>query len=170
MRYALIEAGIVVNIIEADAGFAAGIGAVLAGADTHVGDTWDGSAFARPAPDLPALRAALWERIKAERDRRTQAGGYQAGGKWFHSDTFSRTQQMGLVMLGANIPSGLQWKTMDGSFITMTQGLAGQVFAAAAASDTALFTHAEALRADVDAAADPAAVDIGAGWPEVFGG
>ena len=39
---------------------------------------------------------------------------------------------MGLVMLGDNIPAGLQWKTMDGSFVVMTPSLAQQVFAAAA--------------------------------------
>lgn len=117
------------------------------------------------AAALPAARAAIWERIKAERDRRIQEQGYVAGGKRFHGDTFSRTQQMGLVMLGANIPPGLQWKTMDGSFITMTTTLAQQVFAAAAASDIALFGHAEALRAQVNAAEDPSSVDITAGWP-----
>ena len=117
------------------------------------------------AAALPAARAALWERIKVERDRRIQEQGYVAGGKRFHGDTFSRTQQMGLVMLGASIPPGLQWKTMDGSFITMTPTLAQQVFAAAAASDIALFGHAESLRAQVNAAEDPSSVDITAGWP-----
>ena len=117
------------------------------------------------AASIPAARAAIWERIKAERDRRIQEQGYVAGGKRFHGDTFSRTQQMGLVMLGANIPPGLQWKTMDGSFITMTTTLAQQVFAAAAASDVALFGYAEVLRAQVNAAEDPSSVDITAGWP-----
>ena len=58
---------------------------------------------------------------------------------------------MGLVMMGANIPAGLQWKTMDGSFVTMTQEPAGQVFAAAAASDAALFARAEQIKATMDA-------------------
>lgn len=107
-------------------------------------------------PELPdktiAIKAANWETIKAERDRRTQAGGYQVDGKWFHSDTFSRTQQMALVMMGANIPTGLQWKTMDGSFVTMTQTLANQVFTAGAASDATLFSRAEEIKAIADAA------------------
>jgi hypothetical protein len=41
--------------------------------------------------------------------------------------------------------------------------LAADIFAAGAASDTALFAHAEALKADPDA-------DIYAGWPAVFEG
>lgn len=119
--------------------------------------------------DTAEVRAAMWVAIKAERDSRTQQGGYQTGGHWFHSDNFSRTQQLGLVLLGANIPPGLQWKTMSGAFVLMTQQLAGQVFAAAAASDTAMFAFAEGLRAQVDQAANPLAVDITTGWPAIYG-
>ena len=110
----------------------------------------------------------LWSQVKQIRDSKTQTSGYLAAGKWFHSDTFSRTQQMGLVMMGAGIPAGLQWKTMEGSFVTMTQTLAMQVFAAAAAQDQATFAAAEAHRATLAAMADVAdmvAHDIQAGWP-----
>ena len=121
-----------------------------------------------PAPDYSALAGSHWEAIKAERDRRTQQGGYQVAGKWFHSDTFSRTQQMGLVMMGSNIPAGLQWKTMDGSFVTMTQALAGQVFAAAAASDATLFARAEQIKAAMEA--DPVNFSLSEfSWPSIYG-
>lgn len=132
-----------------------------------VGDA-DGYPIAVDPP--PPTTAEIWERIKAERDRRTQTGGYPAGGKWFHSDTFSRTQQIGLVMLSAGIPAGTMWKTMDGSFIEMTPSLAQQVFAAAAAQDLATFAAAEAHKAAMEAAADPAAYDFSTGWPAVFAG
>lgn len=122
-----------------------------------------------PQPTREEREAAAWERIKAERDRRTQMGGYQVGAHWFHSDTFSRTQQLGLVMLGANLPAGTQWKTMDGSFVAMTQQLAGQVFAAAAASDISIFAAAEQHRAAMLASANPAAYDFSGGWPPAFG-
>ena len=121
------------------------------------------------APDPAVVKANKWNAIKTERDRRIQQGGYKVGAKWYHSDTFSRTQQMGLVMLGANIQANLQWKTMDGSFVTMTQQLAGQVLAAAAASDQAIFAAAEAHRQAMEASADPAAYDFSTGWPKVFG-
>ena len=125
----------------------------------------------RPAvPTVESIRTQKWEAIKAERERRTQQGGYQAAGKWFHSDTFSRSQQLGLVIMGANIPPGLMWKTMDGSYIEMTQAVALLVFQAALASDSAHFQHAESLRMDVDTNPDPASVDINAGWPPVFWG
>jgi hypothetical protein len=92
-----------------------------------------------------------WEAIKWERDRRKLESGYQVAGKWYHSDTFSRIQQIGLVLLGANIPAGLQWRTMDGSFVAMTQQLAGQIFAAAAGLDAGLFKAAETARVTLEA-------------------
>jgi hypothetical protein len=58
---------------------------------------------------------------------------------------------------------------MDGSFVTMTQTLAGQVFAAAAASDAAMFSHAEQIKAVMES--DPENFDLSAhSWPDVFGG
>jgi len=118
---------------------------------------------------LASNKADKWEDIKAKRDALTENGGYKVGTKWFHSDQKSRSQQLGLVLLGANIPASLQWKTMDGSFVTMTQQLAGQVLAAAAASDQAIFAAAEAHRQAMEVSADPAAYDFSTGWPKVFG-
>lgn len=120
--------------------------------------------------DEPKPTAAqIWERIKAERDRRADQGGYKVGTKWFHSDQKSRSQQLGLVLLGSSIPANTQWKTMDGSFITMTQQLAGQVLAAAAASDQAIFAAAEGHLVAMEASADPAAYDYSTGWPKIYG-
>lgn len=116
----------------------------------------------------PPSAAEIWSRIKTERDRRTEHGGYAAAGKWFHSDQKSRSQQLGLVLLGANIPAGLQWKTMDGSFVEMTQQLAGQILAAAAASDHAIFAAAEEHREAMERSADPASYDYSTGWPQTF--
>ena len=118
-----------------------------------------------PAPTV----SDVWLRIKAERDRRTENGGFQVGGKWFHSDQKSRSQQLGLVLLGASIPAGLQWKTMDGSFVTMTPALAQQILVSATASDQAIFSVAEAHRAALESCADPASYDYSGNWPKVFG-
>lgn len=127
----------------------------------------DGTYSATPK-DRAITDGIVWERIKAERDRR-QVGGVKVGDKWFHSDMSSRIQQMGLVFMGANIPQGLQWKTMDGSFIVMTQALAQQVFNAQAASDQTIFGIAEAHRVALAAAPDPAAYDYLTGWPKIYG-
>lgn len=117
----------------------------------------------------PTAKTLAWSRIKTERDRRIQQGGYKVGAKWYHSDTFSRTQQMGLVMLGANIPANTPWKTMDGSFVIMTQTLAGQIFGTAAASDIAIFTAAETHNAAMNASPTPENYRFTGGWPVAYG-
>lgn len=182
MRKVFVKSGVVVAVSEvgsasADVTFQDSTGSLYVTnptIDVEVGYTLAGAAYVAPPPRPPApiadRRAARWEAIKTLRDLKTQTGGYTTGGKWYHSDTFSRTQIMGLVMMGAGIPAGLQWKTMDGSFVTMTATLAGQVFAAAAANDMSLFARAEALLALVNAATDPASVDITTGWPASFSG
>lgn len=115
--------------------------------------------------DVSDIQALKWDAIKAERDRRTVNGVHTAG-NWFHSDTFSRTQQLGLVMMGASMPSGIMWKTMDQTFVEMTPALAGQIFQATAGSDALLFGTAEAKHAEMLALDDPTNYDVMAGWPE----
>ena len=171
-KIALINSGVVVNVTLADLVFAQTLPGYemaidITGTEVGIGWLYDGQGFTQPPVDTTELKSRHWDAIRQERDRRTQTGGYQAAGKWFHSDTFSRTQQMGLVMMGADIPAGLQWKTMDGSFVTMTQALAGQVFAAAAASDAALFARAEQIKVAMEA--DPVNFVLASQtWPAVF--
>ena len=119
-------------------------------------------------PPIEQRRAAAWEAIMAERDRRAGLG-VKVGQHWFHSDQKSRTQQLGLVLLGANIPADLQWKTLTLTpppvFVPMTQQLAQAIVSATAASDTAIFTAAEAHRVAMDASAAPQDYDFSVGWP-----
>lgn len=115
---------------------------------------------------LAATKAQRIAAIKSKRDA-VKGEGVTVGANRFHSDADSRIQQMGLVMMGASLPA-VQWKTMGGAFVEMTPTLAGQIFSATAARDIAVFGHAEALIAQVNAAASPeavAAIDIEAGWP-----
>ncbi len=115
------------------------------------------------------IKSDMWDLIKAERDRRTTTGGYKVGNYWYHSDNASRIQQIALVMLGANMPSGVMWKTMSGEFVSMTPTLAMQIFQAAIASDMAIFTVAEQKRAAMSIAADPDSYNYLSGWPLIYG-
>lgn len=141
-----------------------------------------GNPVLQEAPKATAPQ--VWERIKSERDRRIQSGGYKAGGvKWFHSDTFSRSQQLGLarkadridaaagdldaVMLDA-FGAPIAWKTMDASFVPVTARLAQQITAAAEAADLATFKAAELHRIAMEASADPSTYDFSAGWPAIY--
>lgn len=111
---------------------------------------------------------AKWREIQAERDKR-KFGGVRIGTRWFHSDNSSRIQQIGLVMMGANLPL-IQWKTLDNSFVTMTPTLAMQIFQTTAASDIAIFAIAEQHKVAMSASANPANYDFSGGWPLTFGG
>lgn len=168
--FARIENGKVVETLQADElpEFHPSLVWVECPNQTSVGWDYDGNVVKPPTVDVVAITSRQWNAIKAERDRR-KTGGVKVGVKWFHSDDGSRIQQMGLVMMGAGIPANLQWKTMDGSFITMTQTLASQVFQAVAASDQAIFTAAETHRVAMEASADPASYDYSGGWPKIYG-
>lgn len=118
---------------------------------------------------LPPARAIKWEKIKTERDRRKHAG-FMVQGNRFHSDPDSRIQQLGLVMMGANIPEGLQWKVIGDAFVTMTPQLAGAIFQATAQADAALFASAEAKRASINSMVSLQEIedfDHLANWPDV---
>lgn len=120
--------------------------------------------------DLTPIRAKIWEDIKEYRDHLVQTGGYKVNPHWYHSDTFSRTQQMGLVMMGAGMPAGILWKTLDNGYIPMTPTLAGQIFIAAATQDSALFAKALEHKAAIDASSDPLSYDWTLDWPENYKG
>lgn len=120
------------------------------------------------ATNLASARTAKWEAIKAERDRRKYLG-IKVGDNWFHSDDPSRIQQLALVMMGAGIPPGLQWKTLTLTpppvFVAMTQALAQQIFQATALSDQSIFAVAESHRIAMEASDRPDLYDFSSGWP-----
>lgn len=122
------------------------------------------------APEIPLEdhQAAAWERIKAERDRRKYLG-VKVGAHWFHSDDPSRIQQLALAMMGASIPTGMQWKTLTTTpspvFVTMTQTIAAGIFQNTAASDAAIFAAAETHRIAMEASPTPETYDFTGGWP-----
>lgn len=115
-------------------------------------------------------KAEIWEEIKKYRDHLVQTGGYKVGAHWYHSDTFSRTQQIALVVMGASIPAGIMWKTLDNGYVPMTQALAQQIFAAGAAQDAALFAKAAEHKESLDLSSDPDSYNWRAGWPETYQG
>ena len=141
---------------------------VECGDDVEVGWMWDGKTFkAPPVAPIAERRAAAWERIKAERDRRKSLG-VKVGAHWYHSDADSRIQQISLFVMGAAVPP-IQWKTLTLSpppvFVTMTKAIAGGIFQNTAASDAAVFAAAEKHRVAMEAISTPETYDISSGWP-----
>ena len=138
-----------------------------------LGETHEIGDYVEPAPtteELNAIKAQKWEEIKAYRDNLVENGGFKVGAHWYHSNLLSRTQYISLVMMGANIPADTVWKTLDNGYIAMTQTLAGQIFAAGAAQDGALFAKAAEHKTALDASSDPANYDYTTGWAETYQG
>ena len=114
-----------------------------------------------------AARAAKWEAIKAERDRR-KVLGVKVGNHWYHSDADSRIQQISLFVMGASVPP-IPWKTLTTTpppvFVKMTQTIAAGIFQNTAASDAAIFAAAETHRIALEASPTPETYDFTGGWP-----
>ena len=126
--------------------------------ETHYNQEINEAPYLICTPKSPEQLADLrWNKLKTYRDDLTKNGGCLVDTKWFHTDTDSKQQQMALTLLGASIPANLQWKTMDGTFVTMTQALAAQVFAAQIAREQAIFAKAEEKKLD--------STPIAEGWP-----
>jgi hypothetical protein len=123
---------------------------------------------ASSAETIEEIKNRLYSEIKAYRDLRKTLG-VKVGAYWFHSDDSSRIQQLGLVLLGANIPGTLLWKTMSGDFVQMNQSLAQAIFQTIANSDTAIFAVAEQHRQNVLNSNDPSNYNYKTGFPPVYG-
>lgn len=147
-----------------------------------------GQTIELPDLGLPALpiadrRAAVWERVKAERTRR-QNGGVQVSGHWFQTDQTSRIQLMRLDMKATAALAGggaasdvltvvaqpIAWKTWENGVVPMTVGLAQGIATAIEVLDALAFGRGEVLRQQIEASSDPESLDITTGWPVIFSG
>lgn len=117
---------------------------------------------------LNKIKQQKWREIQTERDRR-MLGGVKVGNYWFHTDDTSRVQQLGLLMMGSSMPTGIMWKTMTGEFVEMTPALIQQIFNAVANHDITTFGVAEQHRANMNASSDPENYDFSTGWPLIYG-
>lgn len=131
-----------------------------------------------PTKSLDERRKARWTQVKAERDNRAQTGGYKVGTLWFHSDPYSLIQQIGLSMLAQDLKEGgstddeviipTSWKTMDGTLVPMTVGLALQLRGAASTHQSIIFGVAENHKVAIYASNNPEDYDFSTGWPQSF--
>jgi hypothetical protein len=123
---------------------------------------------------LNARREAMWDKLQAHRDWREQNNGtpVMVNGvqKWFHSDDPSKIKQLALVKAADlnQMPADLQWKTMDRSFVTMTNDLAYSIYIEAMMMSTQIFAVAEQHRQNLMASDNPEAYDYSGGWPQMF--
>lgn len=132
----------------------------------YVTEKEDGTYDAIPRPKSETT-GAVWEQLKVKRDSFKDAG-VLVDGKWFHTDADSRIQHLALTIAGTNIPAGLQWKTMDGSFIEMTPARALAVFQACIDLDFQAFSTAEQHKVEMEKMDNPFEYDFSTGWPATY--
>ena len=120
---------------------------------------------------LQAARDQRWEACKAYRDNVRNMGGFLVAGQyWFHSDTPSKIDQLGLLnatMLNSLPPT--DWSLMDGSSVPLTSQLVGAIFQTAMIIRGTNFAVAKVHKAAIYASNDPLNYDFTTGWPLVFG-
>ena len=131
---------------------------------------WDGKAWRADKQAAAALKteqqAEMWERIKARRHQATRSGVFVPSiGKWFHNDDSARGQYTFLRTL-PKLPSPLPWKTMDNSFVEMTQALLDELSLKMIADEQTDFANAERHRAAMLKADHPLNYDYSDGWTQ----
>ena len=131
---------------------------------------WDGKAWRADKQADAALKAGqqaeMWERIKARRHQATRSGVFVPSiGKWFHNDDPARQPYTFLRTL-PKLPSPLPWKTMDNSFVEMTQALLDELSLKMIADEQTDFANAERHRAAMLKADHPLDYDYSDGWTQ----
>lgn len=144
--------------------------AIAAPEDVGAGETYTES---EPVVTATQLKAAKWQEIKVERDRRRFEGGVKVGDHWFLSTAIATSEYNSLILMSAGLPETTvlraDWRTMDGAKVDMRPALAKQILAAGFAQVAAIDDAAQAHRAALEASLDPGAYDHLTGWPMVFG-
>lgn len=120
------------------------------------------------------IRARKIEQVKAEYWRRRD-GGVLCNGHWFRSDQVAQSEYNSMMnmTMAAKAPDSYvireKWKCLDDSHVDMTFGLLKALMMAGAKFFFILHDVKEAHIAALQASDDPAAYDITASWPKIFG-
>ncbi len=130
-----------------------------------------GWSFDKPLPPLEDAKAARWDAVK---QRRTEGAALVLfDGHAYQTDLDSRTNLDGARdLLASGAVSEISWTTAHNVEVTHDAASLEALWLAGAAHIAACFARAKALRVEIDAAADHAAlddIDIEAGWPETPG-
>lgn len=178
MKWARVEKGIVreLTVIDPVGRFVKEIEQqfVSCGDDVEQGYLFDGGVFSEPpGPTLTELQDQAWLRIKAERDRREQAGTPYLG-KVLDSDEKSVTRisiavQAAQAAISAGTAFNLDWTMQDNTVMTMTAAQVVGMGVALATHSNGLHLAARAVHEKILAATDAAGVEAAEKavvWPE----
>lgn len=169
MRYAIIENGVVINVVEADAGFAVTQGWIEAGS-AGVGWSYDGEGFSPPAlwATLEEAKAARLAELAAYRWQ-IECGGIVRNGAAIATDDRSQAKISGALQLVQDDPQVvIDWKA-DNGWVQLDATAVTYIAREIGLHVQAAFSREKALAAAINACttvAEVAAVDITTGWPE----
>ena len=131
------------------------------------GRGWSISAAAK-TQKRAAEQEAVWTAIKNKRYNNLRGGIYVASvQKWFQTDDGSR-QQYTFMRTLPELPEGMQWKTMDNSFVQMTKPLLDELSMILLTCEQADFANAERHRAAMMQAENPQDYDYNTGWTDTY--
>lgn len=124
---------------------------------------------------LTQYKADLWEKVKAERETRLEAGCYVPSlKKWFHTDMTSQmsyTRALEFFNLNAgdeSNPTSTQWKTMDGTFVEINKDKLVEIISAIFIRSQEIFKIAEVHGAKIRALNSLDPYDTMTDWPQSF--
>jgi hypothetical protein len=141
--------------------------------------------YVEPEPVLPSIQSLKIQKIedlKSHRDYLVLNGGHKIGNNWFHSNEISLIQQLvldGMAKQMANqgapdsmpLPNIPSWKTMQGTFVQLTVGIAKNFVLSAMQQQGALFAKGEQKIAEINALTTREEIesyDISSDFPEVY--
>lgn len=121
MAYAIITNGIITNMIEADADYAASIGAVEADG-AGIGYSYDGEVFTAPEPDLAQIAAQTRAAAKIARALAVEAIQVTTqAGNTFDGDELSQGRMSrAIIALSTGLAPSVTWVLADNSAIEAT--------------------------------------------------
>lgn len=174
-RYAIIDGGIVENIVVAGPGFAIEGKTVVPAGNANIRDLWDGETFTTLLPPLADLKAAELAALADERWKRTQTFSYDGEVGVPADPALSVITSLAVADQIAQSAPGYDADALRTfklkSPAVFRQWTIEQIVAYGLAIGVhlqACFDREKALAADIQAAADHAAldaIDITADWP-----
>lgn len=122
-------------------------------------------------PELSAYKylenqELMWERIKEHRLQVVTSGVYvESVDKWFHTDTVSVTTYSTIAgMIALDNYEPLQWKTMDNTWLLLTEPLFKELQTAMSQKTNANYAVAEQHKAAMLLADNPLEYDYSGNW------
>lgn len=108
----------------------------------------------------------IWELIKERRLQAVTSGVYvESVDKWFHTDTVSVTTYSTIAgMIALDNYEPLQWKTMDNTWLLLTEPLFKELQTAISAKTNANYAIAEQHKATMLKVPNPLEYDYSEGW------